>query len=902
MSIKHLDAFFNPKRIAVIGASEDKSSYGYFVFRNLIGRGYKGIVYPVTSKYQGIQGVEAYKSITAIPHHIDLAVIANPYDDIYSTLDECGAKDVKGVILLSPNFDARFHNHKEIENQIKSLSSIYGFRVLGPNSLGFLRPSKNLNVSILPHNVQKGNIALISQGGIFSAAFLERAVSKNVGFSYFISLGEKIDIDFSDLIDYLGIDPETKAIILYVQSIKVGRKFMAAVKSFASSKPIVVVKSGKYGAMYKHSVTPVTTSVTRSGLLAVSDKVYDAAFKRAGAVRVDEILDLFYMTETLAKQKRPKGKRLAIVTNAIGASELAVDALLRLEGEIADLTPQTLSNISDFLSVKRNVYNPVYLLSDCSPNEYEHTIKQFIQDSNVDGILTIYVPFPGQNPKVYAEVVVNAIKTNPNMPIFTTWIGDESVASARDILNSHAIPTFVTPEQAVRSFIYMYRYDYNIKLLQETPELILKDFVPDSLKAKEIVKKAAEAKRKVLQLHEVKEILGIYGIPIIDTYLVKSEEDAVSISEKIGYPVVLKIDSEKVFHKLEKGGVKLNLNNRESVRDAFGEIKKLANSIDDQHANVIIQPMLIKRGFELAIGAKKDSSFGTVILFGTGGEFLEAIKDFSIALPPLNQVLAKRMMEETKIYKYLSGNPSFTEVLRYLEEILVKFSWLIVDFPQFKEIDINPFLVSEKGGYALDAGILLDEDYLKEGIEHKDELFPHHLCINPYPFKYIKKFNTMDGQEITVRPIRAEDEPLVYELFKSLSDETIQFRFCQRLVDIPHEKLVRYCQIDYDRELAFVASLKDENGDELVIADIRLSRMPDLENAELAILVSDKFQGKGLGSILMQYCIQIAKEMGLKSLWMEILKNNNRMLNLGIKNGFKQAYDDEDMVRVVLQL
>lgn len=894
MSIKNLDIFFNPKKIAVIGASEEKGTIGYYVFRNLLGKGYKGIVYPVTSRFEGVHGVEAYKSILNIPHPIDLAVVATPSNQLYTALDECGIKDVKGVIILTPNFDVRSNNPQQLEAQIKQLSNIYGFRVLGPNSLGYIRPSKNINLSIFKQTPQKGNIALISQGGIFCSAFLERAVGKNVGFSYFISLGEKIDIDFSDLIDFLGIDPETKAIILYVQNIRVGRKFITAVKSFANTKPIVVVKSGKHSTNIKHSIT-------HSGLLAGADKVYEAAFKRAGAVRVDEILDLFYITETLAKQKRPKGKRLAIVSNAVGAAELTVDALMRVDGVLAEPEEHTLLEIERGLRLKRKVYNPIYLLADDGPSDYEVVIKNLIKDKNIDGLMVIHVPYPGINPKEIAEVVVNTIKTTPHIPIFTTWLGDQNVYSARDFLNSKGIPTFVTPEQAVRSFIYMYRYDYNLKLLQETPEAILKDYVPDFKKAQEIINEAVNNKREILSLHETMKILYVYGIPNIETHIVSTEQEAVDISEKIGYPVVLKIDSVKIFYKQQKGGVILNITNKESVINAFKNLKELAVSIDDPDSKVIIQPMIIKRGFEIAIGAKKDPSFGTVILFGTGGEFFEALKDYSIALPPLNQTLARRMMEETKIYNYLNNLPEYKDILRYLEEILVKFSSLIVDFHQIKEIEINPFLVSSKEGLAIDAGILLDRKTF-DSKTHIDTLCPPHLSITPYPFQYIKEATTQDGETILIRPIRAEDEPLIYNLFKSLSEETITFRFCQRLVDMPHEKLVRYCQIDYERELAFVALMKDKSGNETIIADVRISKMPDLENAELAILVSDKCQGKGIGNILMQYCIQIAKEIGLKSLWMEILKNNNRMLYLGLKNGFKQAYDDEDMVRVVLQL
>jgi len=473
------------------------------------------------------------------------------------------------------------------------------------------------------------------------------------------------------------------------------------------------------------------------------------------------------------------------------------------------------------------------------------------------------------------------------------------VQGARQFFSNSDIPTFVTPEQAVRSFIFMYRYDYNLKLLQETPEAILRDFVPDKEKTKRIIETAIRENRHVLHLTEVKEILDAYGIPIVYTEKATCEEDCVGMAQKIGYPVVLKIDSETIFHKLEKNGVQLNLRDEQSVRDACRFLFALAQSHGDTRANVIVQPMVISHGYELAIGVKKDPSFGSAILFGTGGDLLEAMNDYTMGMPPLNQTLARRMMEDTKIYQYLHGQPDFQRALGQIEEILVRFSQLIIDFHHIKEIDINPFLVSKKGVMALDAEIILDEKAVIGRESLRDDLCPPHLSICPYPYQYAIERTMEDGRVCTIRPIQAEDEPLIYAFLKSLSDETIIYRFGHSLVHIPHEKLVRYCQIDYDRELAFVGVTADKKN---IIGDVRLSKMPDLENAELSILISDEWQGKGIGKALMEYSIGIAKEVGLKSLWMEILKNNRRMLALGNKFNFKQAYDDEDMVRVVLQL
>jgi acetyltransferase len=664
------------------------------------------------------------------------------------------------------------------------------------------------------------------------------------------------------------------------------------VRSFSSRKPIVVVRSGRVevsGRLF----------LTHSGALAGEDKVYEAAIRRAGAVRVYEMLDLFYMTETLAKQHRPRGKRLAIITNSLGPASMAVDALILMEGELAVLGEEVVDEIERHQTLRRRINNPVCLLPDASPEDFERAVGSCLKDKDVDGLLVVYVPFPCFDPRDIAAAVVKAAKSVPQTPLFTTWLGDEQVLRAREFLSSNEVPSFVTPEQAVKSFLYMYRYDYNLKLLHETPETILTDFVPYKEKAEEIINNAAKGGRDCLRLDEAKNIFEIYGIPMVETVRADHLDEAVQLAEKVGYPVVLKIDSEKIFHKLEKGGVVLDLRDEDEVRAAYRSLKAIASQAGDFEAGVVIQPMVIKKKYELVIGAKKDPSFGAVIVFGTGGELLEAIKDYSVSLPPLNQALARRMMEETKIYRYLQSLPSYQGVLRHLEEILVKFSQLIIDFHQIREVEINPFFLSEKYGIAVDGEILLEKEALTSHRRLTDDLCPPHLSICPYPFKYVVEKTLSDGTVCHVRPIRGEDEPLIYEFFKSLSSETIVYRFCHQLTYLPHETLVRYCQVDYDRELAFVA-LRGDGKD--IIGDVRISKLPDLENAEVSIMVADELQGKGVGSMLMDYCIDIAKETGLTTLWMEILKNNTRMLALARKYDFKQAYDDEDMVRVVRKL
>ncbi len=894
MAVKYLDSFFNPRRIAVVGACEDSSSMGYHIFKNLIGKGFKGAVYPVNPRVEAVQGVEAYKRITDIEREIDLAILAVPPDEIPEILVECGLKSVKGVMVLCFDFKKRVENSQLLETQIKQASDKYGFRVLGPDSLGFIKPGTSLNASLFPQLPPKGNIALIVQSTTLSAALLDWASSKNIGFSYFISVGTKIDIKFSDLIDFLGVDPDTRAIVLYIESIKNGRKFMTAVRSFSSSKPIMIIKSGKFDIS-------AHVALTHSGYLAGEDKVYDAAIERAGAIRVDETLDLFYLAETLSKQRRPKGNRLAIITNSGGSAIIAIDTLLKLEGELAVLSKETIETLHGRLSYMKLIQNPVDLFIEATPQDYEVAIQSCLRDKEVDGVLVIHTPSYASRPRDIAQTVVSSARAYSYKPVFTVWMGEEQVIAARDYLNENGIPTFVSTEQAVRSFIYMYRYDNNLRLLHETPEVILKDFEPDEYRAEEIIRKVSEDRRLFLNFNEVKDLFLHYGIPVVPTKVVQDDGEAVEIADFIGYPVVLKIDSQKVLRKSESGGVFLNLKDQNAVRDAFRQLRELAVFLKDPTAQVIIQPMVIKQGFELGIGARKDPTFGAVVVFGTGGKLLEAIGDYSIGLPPLNQSLARRMMGETKIYKHLSQYKAYDHTLRYLEELLVRFSHLIIHFPHIKEMEINPFYITEDEGFILDASVLLEADILEGFVPVKGDFCPPHLSICPYPDQYIDIFKLKDGPGVIIRPIRPEDEPLMEELLRDSSEQTLMMRFFRKISDISHEQLVRYCNIDYDRELSFVSVML--NGDrERLIGEARISKLPDQENAEMAVIVGDQWQGQGIGKALLLHCIKIAKELGIRKMWMEILRVNSRMLYRAEKMGFKKVSSDEDSVKVLLEL
>ena len=542
MSIKNLDILFNPRRIAVVGASDDAQSVGYHIFKNLIGKGFKGIVHPVNSSVFGVQGIEAYRTVSDIPHPIDLVMVSSQPENLKSVLMDCGRKRVKGIVMLTPDYKYTAQNPHSISEQIRQLSVSDGCRVLGSNSLGFLKPGNNLNASLYPKTVLKGNIALISESGIFSTAFLEHAIRKKIGFSYFISLGSKLDINFADTIDFLAGDVNTRALFLYIETINNGQRFMTSIRNFARNKPIVVVKPGNFDVFSMQSIG-------NSNLFLEEDLIYDAVFKRAGSLRVNSIGDLLCMVDTIAKQSRPKGKRLLIISNSSAPSKIAIDALHGMNGILAEPSMETLKRISDSLSIKRELRNPLYLMADASPADYQVTIESCLRDNGVDGVLIICIPFPGIDLKKIAEAIVSAAKNNRQIPLFSTWFGEETASAELDFLNNNGIPTYFTTEQAVKSFMYTYQYDYNLKLLRETPETLLKDFYPDLKYAENIIKNSITQKRFSLYNDEAAEILETYGIPVVDTVRVADAGEAVRAAKLMGYPVMMKINFVTVCNK-----------------------------------------------------------------------------------------------------------------------------------------------------------------------------------------------------------------------------------------------------------------------------------------------------------------------------------------------------------------
>jgi len=700
----HLEKIFNPKSVAIIGASDEEGSIGYVLMKNFLNSGFEGEVYPVNIRKEEISGVKAYKNVEQLPKTVDLAVIATPAATVPDIVEQCGRVGIKGLIIISAGFKEVGAEGKALEDKILEIKQRYGLRIIGPNCLGVIRPSIKLNASFVDRMPKEGSIAFISQSGALGTAILDWAIHENIGFSCFVSVGSMIDVDFGDLIDYLGTDPKTRSILMYIEGITDARKFMSAARHFARTKPIIVVKAGKFGESAK-------AAFSHTGSITGEDDVYDAAFKRAGIVRVEEIADLFSCAEVLGLQPLPEGPNLAIITNAGGPGVMATDALIARGGKLAKLSSETLDFLNSILPPYWSHRNPIDILGDAKADRYRAALEACVKDKNVDGILIIYTPqiiYTAQtNPVEIAKAIVEVYRSEKyhHKTILTSFMGSENVEEANHILNINGIPTFPTPEQAVRAYLYMYQYKRNLELLYETPEELPVDISPPKRPILVIMRNAAQENRELLSEVEAKKILEYYNIPVVKTFIAKTADEAVRLASSIGYPVVLKILSPQISHKTEAGGVALDLNNESEVKEAFERIINNAR-IYNPNAEIIgvtVQSMVKKKGYEIIIGSKKDPIFGPVILFGMGGLSVDLFKDYAVGIPPLNQTLAKRLMEETKVYQLLRGYRNLPPAnIKLLEEILLRFSQMIVDFPHIKEVDINPLLIDDKEALVLD--------------------------------------------------------------------------------------------------------------------------------------------------------------------------------------------------------
>jgi acetyltransferase len=886
VSIFNLDKIFKPRRVALIGIGRDPADLGKRVLANLLGGGFRGIVYPVSGEVESVSGVPTYPDLHSLPRIPDLAVICSPTLDVLQAVSDCGAAGVLGVVILSGGFRETGPEGLQLEEQLARVAARYAdMRIIGPNSLGVIVPELGLNASQAVANPRQGHLAFISQSHSLSNAILDWAADAGVGFSLFASLGNNMDADYGDLIDYLGTDPNTRAIILYVQSIRHARRFMSAARSFACSKPIVAYKSGRFERSAR-------AALSHTGTIAGEDAVYGAVFERAGIVRVTELDDIFDVAEILASQRLPEGPRLAIVGNAGGPAIIAADALLARKGELVNLDGDTVTQLSEALPGGWSGGNPVDLFDEAGAERYAAALDIVRRDPNVDAILVIFTHHPLVDCRTVAEAVVRIAHSSPK-PVFVAWMGGNEARKMIRYLCHADVPAHATPEQAIRAFMHLVSYSRNLDSLYETPREMPIRFSGNR-------NKLARRFHNMLQQHgslnesEAKMLLKAYDIPICNTSVVHSVDEAVKAAAEIGYPVVLKVCSPEILHKIDIGGVALGLQDENAVRTAFDHMREVVYShgLQSHCHGLTLQPMVERsHGLEMILGATKDPTFGPVIIVGLGGVATDIYQDHAIGLPPLNEHLVRRMLESLGCWPMLQGYRGQPPVaIDRLIETIIRFSCLVMDYPEIREFDINPLLVSSDSVIALDALALLDRH-----VQWRADGRYDHLAIHPYPEQFTRRRQLRDGVQVLLRPIRPEDEPLWHQLIASSSPESIRFRFRSFFKHSNHQMAVKHCMIDYERELALVVETGNE-GERRLIGVAQL--MTDLNHttAEYAVIVPDPWQGKGVGGLLLDYCLEVAARWGISEVIAETDPANVRMLSMFRRRGFSSVVDREDDV------
>jgi acetyltransferase len=888
---RDLDVFMRPKAVAVIGATEKAGAVGRTILWNLISSPFGGTVYPVNPKRSSVLGIKAYPGLDHIPDQLDLAVIVTPAETVPGVMRECGEHGVKGAIVISAGFKEAGARGVELEQQVLAEARRANICVVGPNCLGVMSPLTGFNATFAHAIARPGSVGFVSQSGALCTAILDWSLREQVGFSAFVSVGSMVDVGWGDWIDYLGDDPKTRSIVIYMESIGDARSFLSAAREVALNKPIIVIKAGRTAQAAK-------AAASHTGSMTGSDEVLDAALRRVGVLRVNNISDVFYMTEVLASQPRPKGPRLTILTNAGGPGVLATDALLGAGGELAEIAPATMEELNKVLPPHWSHNNPIDIIGDAGPERYRKAVEIAANDPNSDGLLVIMTPQGMTDPTAIAEILKPYAKLD-GKPLIASWMGGNEAMGGESVLNAAGIPTFSYPDTAARVFHYMWKYSYNLRGLYETPTLADDDTQGgDRSAARRVIEEARESGRTILTEAESKQLLRGYGLPVVEMKLASTEEEAVAAAGEIGYPVVLKLNSSTITHKTDVGGVRLNLADEDDVRSAYRGIRSsVARKAGAEHFDgVSVQPMISsKDGYELIVGSSVDPQFGPVLLFGLGGQLVEVFKDSALGLPPLNSTLARRMMEQTRIYAALHGVRGRKPVdMGGLEQLLVRFSQLVVEQPLIKEIEINPLLATPEQLVALDARVVLHA----KDVDEADLPRP---AIRPYPRQYQREFRLEDGSELYLRPIRPEDEPKLARFHKTLSEISVYMRYFHWMKleqRTAHERLTRMCFVDYDRQMAFVAMQHaSETGEQEITGIARLVKLRRSGDAELAVIVSDQFQRRGIGARLVEQTIEFARDEKVQRIVGTVLLENRAMRKLFERHGFtaKQGADRETL-------
>lgn len=883
MSIRNLDRIFKPRGVAVVGASEREGTVGFTLLRNLLEAGFPGAVHPVNPKHASVQGLPSVADVTQLSTVPDLAVVCTPARTVPEVVAQCGRVGVRGVIIVSAGFREAGGEGQALEQQVLDAARPYeGLRLVGPNCLGSIVPGARLNASFAASMPDPGHVAFISQSGALCTSVLDWAIEERIGFSYFVSIGNMLDVDFGDLIDYIGSDPETHAIILYVESITWARKFLSAARAFTRTKPIVAYKAGRF-AESAHA------AASHTGALAGEDAVYEAAFSRAGIVRVLETGDMFDCAELLAKGQLPMGNRLGIVTNAGGPGVMATDALMARRGVLGRLSEPTLAALDRLLPPYWSHGNPVDVLGDAPPERFAEATRLVQADPGVDAVLVILTPQAMTDPTATARSIA-AIAVPGTRPILSAWMGGRLVREGIEVLNAAGLPTFSAPEHAVQAFAYLVSYVRNREVLYETPHEIGDAVVSDRSAVRARLRDAVAAGETMASEGLSKAVLEAYGFSVTRPYPAESVEQAVQAARRVGFPVVLKVDSPQISHKTDVGGVVLNLEDDAAVRRAFNDVVARAR---ERRPDATVRGVTVQRmaasptGFEMILGTKKDPTFGSAIMVGMGGVAAEVIRDRTLELPPLNERLARRMLESLRSWPLLQGYRGRPRAnVDRLVETLVRFSRLVADVPEIQELDVNPLLVTPDDVVALDARVVLDP-HAAASVKPFS-----HLAIRPYPEQFVATLRLADTTEVVLRPIRPEDEPGWHALLARCSPETLFQRFQGAFTRI-HQMAARYCFIDYDREMAIVAEVEEPMGPAFVGVG-RLVADPDHEVAEFAVLVADAWQGRGVGSLLTDRCLEVAGAWGIRRVDALIESENHRMHGIFERRGFEPSESPRD--------
>lgn len=870
-----LEELFAPRAIALFGASERPESVGGRVFANLIEHGFERPIYPVNPKYRTVYGRPCFGALRDIGEPVDLAIVATPAATVPDIVRQCGEYGVHAAVVHSGGFAEAQEQGRALERAMLEAAQRFRLRILGPNCLGLLRPIAKLNATFSKNAARAGTLALISQSGALCTAILDWAETRGVGFSGVVSLGEGADIDFGDVLDYFALDEHTRGILLYVEGVHDARGFMSALRVAARLKPVVVVKAGRHAEGAR-------AALSHTGALVGSDDVFDAALMRAGAVRALGVEQLFAAAQLLASEHRVRGNRLAIVSNAGGPAVLAADRAADLEIALPRLAPATIAALDRVSPPHWSHGNPVDILGDAGAARFDAALGLCLDDPNVDGVLAILTPQAMTDPMATAQAVIARRKEKSRL-VLTSWMGGTRVIAARALFGEQGVPTFPTPERAVEAFAYLANYRRNQELLRQVPGPLAPHSAADVDGARLIIETALGEARAVLTGGEAYAVLGAFGIQHADVVHAASASDALTAAETMGFPVALKISSPDIVHKSDVDGVRLNVGSTDAVRSLFSELTESVQRRrpEARLTGVTVERMYDRRnGRELHVGVMRDDVFGPVVSFGLGGTAVEVLRDRAIALPPLNSLIARHLVSRTRAGTLLGAFRHLPPARQAaVEQVLLAVSEMVCELPQIRELDINPLMADEAGAIALDARIVI------EPVGSQPARYAH-MAIHPYPSHLVSHMQLKDGTDIMLRPIRPEDAEIEVAFVHNLSPESRYMRFMQTLQELTPEMLVRFTQIDYDRELALVA-LTEQEGREVEIAVARYSMNPDGESCEFALVVADAWQRRGIGSRLLTMLMEGARNRGFRMIEGQVLAENAPMLTLVRRLGFR---------------